>query len=74
MLFSYFFVFSSVLLGGIQSSSMTGHAYHSIDGGATFTLDTVAGVYFNDFSFPSANKGFATAFNVFDQSSILVYA
>jgi len=59
--------------GGDLSTGMTGYFWHTTDGGMTWTPTQVQGVYANDFSFPSADRGYCSAFNEFDESSFLTY-
>lgn len=59
--------------GNMDPTNFEGYFWHTLDGGKTWTPQTVPGVYGNDLSFPANNVGFATAFNVEDESSLLVF-
>jgi len=60
--------------GGILNFPVVGHAFHSTDGGATFTNTVIADNYISSFSFPDDVHGFATSLNTMQQSGILIYA
>jgi len=60
--------------GGDMGTSFTGYFWHTTDGGTTWTSQTIPGVYGNAMSFPSANVGFATGFDVFETSVFMKYA
>lgn len=60
--------------GGELDDNFTGVFLHTLDGGKTWDNSiTVDGVYGNAMSWPSPAHGFATAFNVLQQSSFLEY-
>ena len=59
--------------GNMGQFGITGYFWQTTDGGQTWTNQTVPGQYGDDIAFPTATKGYATAFNQEDQSSLLVF-
>jgi len=59
--------------GELAATHITGHFWHTVNGGKNWTLETVPGVYPNDFSFINRNKGWATAFTIHGDSAVLAY-
>lgn len=59
--------------GQLSETAFEGYFWHSVDGGKTWTNETLAGVYVNDITFPDATHGYATAFTEQDGTSLLAY-
>lgn len=59
--------------GGNLDTDFLGYFWHSLDGGKTWSNQTVAGVYGNAMSFPNSSRGYATAFNFESNSAFLTY-
>lgn len=61
--------------GGVTGGfSMVGSTFYTSDAGATWNQTQIPDVYIMALSFPDADHGFATALNVEQQSSVLIYA
>lgn len=58
---------------GGDMQNFQGYFLHTTDGGRTWQIETVPGVYGNSIDFPDSTHGFATAFTVTDQSSVLAF-
>jgi hypothetical protein len=60
--------------GDMNPFTFTGYFWHTMDGGNTWTNQSVPGQYGNDIAFPTDSIGFAVSFNEMDESSLLSYS
>jgi len=60
--------------GELAATHIVGHFWHTVNGGKNWTLETVPGVYPNDFSFVNRGHGWATAFTIHGLSALLAYS
>lgn len=66
---------SEFYLGGgvLAQSGIIGEIFHSVDGGDSFHMTKLPGYYLTGLSFPTPNRGYATAMNTDQQCNVLVY-
>eukprot|EP01138_Halocafeteria_seosinensis_P008758 gb/GECG01008952.1/.p1 GENE.gb/GECG01008952.1/~~gb/GECG01008952.1/.p1 ORF type:complete len:496 (+),score=62.28 gb/GECG01008952.1/:1-1488(+) len=59
--------------GLLERSGFTGYFWHSLDGGYTWTNETLNGTYATDISFPSSTSGFASLLTLESGPAVAAY-
>jgi len=60
--------------GNMSPFGFTGYFWQTMDGGKTWTNQSLPGQYINDFAFPTSSQGYAVAFAEDGDSSFCTYA
>jgi photosystem II stability/assembly factor-like uncharacterized protein len=59
--------------GNLEVPGFEARFFHTTDGGSTWEVEKIPQVYANEFSMASSEVGYATAFTIDSQSSLLAY-